>query len=92
MPAADEQQLISEAKNGSREAFRCLVERHMKQAYTIAYGLWVACHWVPCAAFLAQASWELHANFRSLAAAPRVLPWWRRLWRFLVEAKSDFTV
>ncbi|MBP1649262.1 MAG: ECF-family polymerase sigma factor [Bacteroidetes bacterium] len=38
MPAADEQQLISEAKNGSREAFRCLVERHMKQAYTIAYG------------------------------------------------------
>lgn len=38
MPAADEQQLITEAKNGSREAFRCLVERHMKQAYTIAYG------------------------------------------------------
>lgn len=38
MPAADEQQLISEAKSGSREAFRCLVERYMKQAYTIAYG------------------------------------------------------
>lgn len=38
MPAADEQQLITEAKNGSREAFRCLVERYMKQAYTIAYG------------------------------------------------------
>jgi RNA polymerase sigma-70 factor (ECF subfamily) len=38
MPAADEQQLIAEAKNGSREAFRCLVERHMKDAYHIAYG------------------------------------------------------
>jgi RNA polymerase sigma-70 factor (ECF subfamily) len=38
MPAADEQQLITEARNGSREAFRCLVERYMKQAYTIAYG------------------------------------------------------
>ncbi len=38
MPAADEQQLITEAKSGSREAFRCLVERYMKQAYTIAYG------------------------------------------------------
>ncbi len=38
MPAADEQQLIDEAKSGSREAFRCLVERYMKQAYTIAYG------------------------------------------------------
>src|SRR5512140_3578922 len=38
MPAADEQQLITEAKDGSREAFRCLVERYMKQAYTIAYG------------------------------------------------------
>jgi RNA polymerase sigma-70 factor, ECF subfamily len=38
MPAADEQQLINEAKSGSREAFRCLVERYMKQAYTIAYG------------------------------------------------------
>ena len=38
MPAADEQQLITEAKSGSREAFRCLVERYMKQAYSIAYG------------------------------------------------------
>lgn len=38
MPAADEQQLIAEAKRGSREAFRCLVEHYMKQAYTIAYG------------------------------------------------------
>ena len=38
MPAADEQQLIIEAKSGSHEAFRCLVERYMKQAYTIAYG------------------------------------------------------
>ncbi len=38
MPAADEQQLITDAKSGSREAFRCLVERYMRQAYTIAYG------------------------------------------------------
>jgi RNA polymerase sigma-70 factor (ECF subfamily) len=38
MPAADEQQLISRAKEGSHEAFRVLVERHMKQAYDVAYG------------------------------------------------------
>ena len=38
MPAADEQQLIREAQDGNRSAFRCLVERHMKQAYNVAYG------------------------------------------------------
>ena len=38
MPAADEQQLIHEAQNGNRSAFRCLVERHMRQAYNVAYG------------------------------------------------------
>jgi RNA polymerase sigma-70 factor (ECF subfamily) len=37
MPAADEQQLILQAKEGSHEAFRLLVERHMKQAYDVAY-------------------------------------------------------
>lgn len=35
--AADEQQLIQQAKNGNNEAFRCLVERYMKQAYNVAY-------------------------------------------------------
>lgn len=38
MPAADEQQLIREAQNGSRDAYNRLVERHMKQAYDVAYG------------------------------------------------------
>ena len=38
MPAADEQQLILQAKEGSHEAFRLLVERHMKRAYNVAYG------------------------------------------------------
>jgi len=38
MTAADEQHLIQMAKGGSHEAFRCLVERHMKQAYNVAYG------------------------------------------------------
>ncbi|HEX9006259.1 MAG TPA: sigma-70 family RNA polymerase sigma factor [Bacteroidota bacterium] len=37
MPAADERQLIADARNGSREAFRCLVEDHMRQAYTVAF-------------------------------------------------------
>jgi len=37
MTAADEQHLIQQARRGSHEAFRCLVERHMKQAYNIAY-------------------------------------------------------
>lgn len=38
MPAADEQHLINRAKAGSQEAFRHLVERHMKPAYNLAYG------------------------------------------------------
>ncbi len=38
MPAADEQHLIEEAKHGNPDAFRQLVERHMKQAYNVAYG------------------------------------------------------
>jgi RNA polymerase sigma-70 factor, ECF subfamily len=38
MAAADEQHLISQAKQGSHEAYRILVERHMKQAYNVAFG------------------------------------------------------
>jgi RNA polymerase sigma-70 factor (ECF subfamily) len=38
MPAADEQQLISRAREGNQEAFRVLVERHMKHAYNVAFG------------------------------------------------------
>ena len=37
MPAADEQQLILQAREGSHEAFRLLVEQYMKQAYNVAY-------------------------------------------------------
>jgi RNA polymerase sigma-70 factor (ECF subfamily) len=37
-PAADEQHLILQAKQGSQEAYRLLVERHMKQAYDVAFG------------------------------------------------------
>jgi RNA polymerase sigma-70 factor (ECF subfamily) len=37
-PAADEQHLILQAKQGSHEAYRLLVERHMKQAYDVAFG------------------------------------------------------
>jgi RNA polymerase sigma-70 factor (ECF subfamily) len=39
MPAADERQLILDAQEGSHDAFRSLVERYMKQAYNIAYGV-----------------------------------------------------
>jgi len=38
MAAADEQQLILRARQGSHEAYRLLVERHMKQAYNVAFG------------------------------------------------------
>ncbi len=38
MTAADEQQLILRVKEGSHDAFRVLVERHMKQVYNVAYG------------------------------------------------------
>ncbi len=39
MAAADEQQLIEQIKQGNRAAFRVLVERYMKQAYNIAFGV-----------------------------------------------------
>lgn len=39
MPAADERRLIEQARTGSREAFRMLVERHMKTAYNLAFAL-----------------------------------------------------
>jgi RNA polymerase sigma-70 factor (ECF subfamily) len=38
MAAADEQHLIRRARQGSHEAYRLLVERHMKQAYNVAFG------------------------------------------------------
>ena len=38
MAAADEQQLILEAKQGNHDAYRQLVERHMKHAYDVAFG------------------------------------------------------
>jgi RNA polymerase sigma-70 factor (ECF subfamily) len=38
MGAADEHQLIFQARGGNHDAFRTLVERYMKQAYNIAYG------------------------------------------------------
>lgn len=34
---ADEQQLVLQVREGSREAFRRLVERHMRQTYNLAY-------------------------------------------------------
>ena len=37
MPDVDEQQLVLRARKGSQEAFRRLVERHMRRAYAIAY-------------------------------------------------------
>jgi RNA polymerase sigma-70 factor, ECF subfamily len=38
MPGADEQHLLQEARKGSRDAYRRLVERHMRQAFNVAYG------------------------------------------------------
>jgi RNA polymerase sigma-70 factor, ECF subfamily len=38
MPAADERHLIGQAREGNQQAFRQLVECHMKQAYNLAYG------------------------------------------------------
>jgi RNA polymerase sigma-70 factor (ECF subfamily) len=38
MSAADEQQLIAQIKEGHDGAFRLLVQRHMKQAYNVAFG------------------------------------------------------
>ena len=39
MPVADEQDLIIDARQGSHEAFRLLVEKYMKQAYDVAFGI-----------------------------------------------------
>lgn len=38
-PAPDEQHLILKVLEGNRDAFRCLVERHMKGAYNVAFSL-----------------------------------------------------
>jgi RNA polymerase sigma-70 factor, ECF subfamily len=38
MPAAEERQLILQAQNGNQQAYRVLVEQHMKQAYNVAFG------------------------------------------------------
>ncbi|HTY01007.1 MAG TPA: RNA polymerase sigma factor [Bacteroidota bacterium] len=37
MPDVDEHRLVLEARKGSQEAFRCLVERHMRRAYALAF-------------------------------------------------------
>ncbi len=36
-PSADEQQIIQRARNGDDEAFRALMERYLKPAYSLAY-------------------------------------------------------
>jgi RNA polymerase sigma-70 factor (ECF subfamily) len=38
MPAADERQLLLQARQGDHLAYRALVEQHMKQAYNVAFG------------------------------------------------------
>ena len=38
MPAADEQQLLDEVRKGNDNAYSVLVRRHMKQAYSVAFG------------------------------------------------------
>jgi RNA polymerase sigma-70 factor (ECF subfamily) len=38
MAAATEQQLIAQARQGSHEAYRLLVERHIREAYDLAVG------------------------------------------------------
>jgi RNA polymerase sigma-70 factor, ECF subfamily len=38
MPAADERQLIRQAQEGNHDAYRMLVEQHMKQAFNVAFG------------------------------------------------------
>jgi RNA polymerase sigma-70 factor (ECF subfamily) len=43
MPAPDERDLILRAKEGSGTAFRLLVERHMRDAYDIAFHF-LGCH------------------------------------------------
>jgi RNA polymerase sigma-70 factor (ECF subfamily) len=37
MVVADDQQLIQQAKDGSHDAFRLLMQRYMKQAYNVAH-------------------------------------------------------
>jgi RNA polymerase sigma-70 factor (ECF subfamily) len=39
MPAADEQELIVNVRQGSHHAFRVLVETYMKQAYDVAFSI-----------------------------------------------------
>ncbi len=39
MPAADEQEILVSVRQGDHDAFRVLVQTHMRQAYDIAYSI-----------------------------------------------------
>jgi hypothetical protein len=43
------------------------------------FSSWVGLHWLVFGVFMGRASWQLHRNFRPLAAPGVRLPWWKRL-------------
>ena len=45
----------------------------------VVFAAWTGAHLVPCGLFLAHADWRLRRSFRSLAAQPRPVAWWKRL-------------
>jgi RNA polymerase sigma-70 factor (ECF subfamily) len=89
MVAADERQLIALASEGSHEAFRVLVERHMKQAYNVAFGF-VGNH--DTAADVAQEAFvRAHRALKSFRGDAAFGTWLHRIVMNLAmnRAKSD---
>lgn len=85
MSAADEQQLIGQAKDGSAEAFRVLVERYMKHAYNVAYSF-VNNH--DDAEDISQEAFlRVHRSLRSFRGDAAFTTW---LYRIIVNLSMNF--
>ncbi len=47
------------------------------QEHAVIFGSWVALHWLVFGSSMARANWQLHRNFRKLAAPSIPRPWWK---------------
>jgi len=77
MAAAEEQQLIEHARNGSQSAYRALVERHIRDAYRLAIGF-VRDH--DAAEDVVQEAFiRAHASLRSFRGEAQFKTWLSRI-------------
>jgi len=77
MAAAEEQQLIEHARDGSQNAFRALVEQHIRDAYRLALGF-VQDH-DKAEDVVQEAFIRAHASLRSFRGEARFKTWLSRI-------------